>query len=103
MWSSTVAVSKDLLASELFGHERGSFTGANRRHAGMFEREHRGTLFLDEITEMPTNATLPSMRTESGRIAMVGAEQEKTTSMSGLSRRRTAIRQPHAQNCAGFV
>src|SRR5439155_6869313 len=43
------AVSPTLIESELFGHERGSFTGADRMHKGYFERSHRGSLFLDEI------------------------------------------------------
>jgi transcriptional regulator with PAS, ATPase and Fis domain len=47
------AVSPTLIESELFGHERGSFTGADRLHRGYFERATRGSLFLDEITEMP--------------------------------------------------
>jgi DNA-binding NtrC family response regulator len=47
------AIPRDLIGSELFGHERGAFTGANRQHQGYFERAHTGTLFLDEITEMP--------------------------------------------------
>jgi len=47
------AIPADLMESELFGHEKGSFTGAAARHIGKFEQAHRGTLFLDEIGDMP--------------------------------------------------
>ncbi len=46
------AIPRELLENELFGHEKGSFTGAHRRYQGSFETAHRGTLFLDEISEM---------------------------------------------------
>ncbi len=71
------ALSPDLLESELFGHERGAFTGAVRPHKGRFERAHGGTLFLDEIGEMPLPAQAKLLRAlESGRIERVGGERE---------------------------
>ena len=70
-------LSKDLVASELFGHEKGSFTGASRRHSGFFERADSGTLFLDEITEMPVDMQTHLLRVlESGRVLRVGGETE---------------------------
>lgn len=67
----------ELVSSELFGHEKGSFTGAARRHAGCFERAANGTLFLDEITEMPIDMQTQLLRVlETGRFARVGGERE---------------------------
>lgn len=71
------AVSPQLIESELFGHERGSFTGASRTHKGFFERAAGGTLFLDEITEMPLELQIKLLRVlETGKVTRVGAEQE---------------------------
>ncbi|MCG8556821.1 MAG: sigma 54-interacting transcriptional regulator [Proteobacteria bacterium] len=66
-----------LVESELFGHERGSFTGATNRHCGAFEQAHRGTLFLDEIGELPLALQARLLRVlETWRIRRVGAESE---------------------------
>jgi DNA-binding NtrC family response regulator len=69
------AVSPTLIESELFGHESGSFTGADRRHKGYFERAHKGTLFLDEITEMPIELQVKLLRVlETGSVLRIGAD-----------------------------
>src|SRR4051812_4450154 len=69
------AISPTLIESELFGHERGSFTGAQRRHKGYFERAHMGTLFLDEITEMPIDLQVKLLRVlETGSVLRIGAD-----------------------------
>src|SRR6476661_4399389 len=70
------AISPTLIESELFGHERGSFTGAQRRHKGYFERAHMGTLFLDEITEMPIELQVKLLRAlETGQVVRIGGDQ----------------------------
>jgi len=71
------AISPNLIESEMFGHERGSFTGAERQHKGYFERSHGGTLFLDEITEMPIELQVKLLRVlETGLFMRVGTNQE---------------------------
>lgn len=70
------AIAPDLMASHLFGHERGSFTGAAQRHLGYFEQASGGTLFLDEITEMPAALQVYLLRAlESGTITRVGGSE----------------------------
>jgi DNA-binding NtrC family response regulator len=71
------AFSANLIEAELFGYERGAFTGAVRSHRGCFERASGGTLFLDEITEMPVELQIKLLRAlETGRFYRVGGEQE---------------------------
>ena len=66
-----------LLEAQLFGHERGSFTGAHQRSAGYFETAHGGTLYLDEITEMPLPMQTVLLRAlEERRIRRVGGEAD---------------------------
>lgn len=68
------AISQHLIESEIFGHEKGSFTGAERQHQGFFERANGGTLFLDEITEMPPELQVKLLRVlETGRYMRVGS------------------------------
>jgi len=70
------AVSPNLIETELFGHERGSFTGADRVHKGYFERANRGTLFLDEVTETPMELQVRLLRVlETGTVTRVGGTE----------------------------
>jgi formate hydrogenlyase transcriptional activator len=62
------ALNPNILASELFGHEQGAFTGASRRRHGRFELAHRGTIFLDEIAEMPLDTQVFLLRALQERI-----------------------------------
>ena len=71
------ALPETLLESELFGHEKGSFTGASRHKPGCFEQACGGTLFLDEITEIPAKSQVDLLRVlETGQFARVGGEQQ---------------------------
>jgi DNA-binding NtrC family response regulator len=71
------AIPKELLESELFGHEKGAFTGAGKRKIGSFELAHRGTLFLDEIGEMPKELQVKILRAMEGYPFMrVGGTEE---------------------------
>ncbi|WP_274018531.1 sigma-54-dependent transcriptional regulator, partial [Vibrio parahaemolyticus] len=68
------AISPELVDSELFGHEKGAFTGANKTHQGVFKQAEGGTLFLDEITEMPIEHQVKLLRVlETGEYRPVGS------------------------------
>jgi DNA-binding NtrC family response regulator len=70
------AVPAELIESELFGHEKGAFTGAAARHSGKFEQAHKGTLFLDEIGDMPVVMQAKLLRVlEEGEIERVGGDR----------------------------
>ncbi|MDP9001062.1 MAG: sigma-54 dependent transcriptional regulator [Myxococcota bacterium] len=69
------AIPRELIESELFGHEKGAFTGAQQRRRGLFEQAHGGTLFLDEIGDMDVVAQAKVLRAvQSGEISRVGSE-----------------------------
>jgi two-component system response regulator AtoC len=71
------AIAPNLIESEMFGHERGSFTGATQRHRGHFERASGGTLFLDEITEMPPELQVKLLRVlETGALRRIGGNDD---------------------------
>jgi len=73
------AVPAELIESELFGHEKGSFTGAAQRHTGRFEQAHRGTLFLDEIGDMPAAMQAKLLRVlEEGEVERIGSDKPTT-------------------------
>ncbi len=80
------AVSPTLIESELFGHEKGAFTGADRRRAGFFELAQGGTLFLDEVTEMPPDLQVKLLRVlETRSFRRVGGNDELTSDVRVIS------------------
>lgn len=80
------AMPETLLESELFGHEKGSFSGASRQKPGCFEQANRGTLFLDEVTEMSARSQVDLLRVlETRQFTRIGGEQLLHTDVRVLS------------------
>lgn len=80
------ALPRETLESELFGHERGAFTGADRQHRGAFEEADGGTLFLDEIGDLPLDAQVKLLRTlETGEVRRVGGSGTSKVSVRIIS------------------
>ncbi len=80
------ALSESLLESELFGHERGAFTGADRAREGLFEAAHQGTLFLDEIAELSTAAQANLLRVlTDGQVTRLGSTRPRTVDVRVLA------------------
>jgi DNA-binding NtrC family response regulator len=76
------AISPSLIENEMFGHERGSYTGADRQHRGYFEQANGGTLFLDEISEMPLELQVRLLRVlETGTLMRVGTSRPIETNV----------------------
>src|SRR5690606_13995374 len=83
---NTAAIPRELIESELFGHEKGAFTGAVNRSVGKFEQADGGTLFLDEIGDMPLEAQTRLLRAvQSGRVRRVGGREEITVNVRIVS------------------
>src|SRR5262245_40255369 len=75
------AITEGLAMSELFGHERGAFTGATRAHVGKFEQANGGTLFMDEVSDLPLTVQASLLRVlQQGEIVRVGGEETRVVS-----------------------
>ena len=88
------AIPRDLIESELFGHEKGAFTGANSRSAGRFEQAEGGTLFLDEIGDMPMEAQTRLLRVlQQGEYTTVGGRTPIKTDVRIIAATNKDLRQ----------
>lgn len=94
------AMSRELIGSELFGHEKGAFTGAVSRKPGLFEQADGGTLFLDEITEMPLEMQPNLLRVlETGRVTRIGGTKEITVNCRVISATNRTQQQLAEEQC----
>lgn len=92
-------LSKELIGSELFGHEKGAFTGAVGQKKGVFERANNGSLFLDEVTEMPLDMQTHLLRVlETKKVIRVGGTQEIETNCRVLSATNRTLEQIAHEN-----
>ncbi len=92
------AIPESLIESELFGHERGAFTGAVAVRKGLFEVAHRGVLFLDEIADLSTSAQAKILRAlQSGEIQRIGAERATVVDVRVLSGTHKDLKQAVAE------
>jgi DNA-binding NtrC family response regulator len=83
---NAAAIPRELVESEIFGHEKGAFTGASRERTGCFEMAHRGTLFLDEISEMPMELQPKLLRVlDESRFRRVGGKREVNVNVRTIS------------------
>ena len=88
------AIPRELIESELFGHERGAFTGATQRHVGRFEQAEGGTLFLDEIGDMPLEAQTRLLRVlQEGEYTLVGGRTPIHTDVRIIAATHRDLRQ----------
>jgi DNA-binding NtrC family response regulator len=84
--ANCAAFTETLLESELFGHERGAFTGADRSRLGLFEAAHEGTLFLDEVAEMSPAAQAKLLRVlTDGQVMRIGSVKTRTVDVRVLA------------------
>ncbi|MEX0641941.1 MAG: sigma-54 dependent transcriptional regulator [Pirellulales bacterium] len=94
------AISRELISSELFGHEKGAFTGAVGRRVGFFEQANGGTLFLDEVTEMPIDLQPTLLRVlETHQITRLGSAQKIPVDCRVISATNRPLEQLAEEDC----
>ncbi len=92
------ALNEELFESELFGHEKGAFTGAFKMHKGRFERAHNGTLFLDEIGDMPQQTQAKLLRVlDEGVFERLGGESELQVDVRPIAATNVSLEKAVAQ------